>query len=172
MFRALPYTLLLIALALLQVFIFDRALLFSTMLPVVYITFIILLPMQSTQLEMIFWGVAVGVLFDLLMGMVGVNTIATLFVSYVRGSILTRTVGQEIVALGVAPTPRAISDRRFIRYSAAMVLLHSAILFLVEALSLESPIFLLSRIILSSAVTLLVVRLIAGRFEQLISRNI
>ncbi len=169
--RTTSYFLLLVVVALLQTFLFDRLLLFAEVLPVVYITFVVLLPMRCTQMDMLLLGVAVGVLFDLLMGMMGVNSIATIFICYIRRYIINLTLGKDLVVLGDVPTPNTVGRERFLRYIVVMVLVHSAVVFSVEYFNFGAIMFLARRIILSSIVTVPFVWIVSNRFDQLLSRK-
>ncbi len=171
MFRKAPYFLLLLALLLLQLFVFDKLLISLLIAPTVYITFILLLPMQSSQLTMLLWGGAIGLLFDLVTGMSGVNSIATIFVSYIRIWLLNITVGKDMIQLGVAPLPHTIGINKFLSYMSLVVLLHCAVLFTVEFLRLDQMEFLLRRILYSGAISALFVWLIAAQFENMLSRR-
>lgn len=171
MFRLLPYTLLYLVVVALQISVFDRLLISTAVAPLIYTAFIALLPMQTSQFKMLMWGLFIGASFDLFMGTPGLNTIATLFVSYTRHRMLTYTIGQDLINLGGIPTPLRVSARRFIPYVALLVCTHSTIFFVLEFLNFHAIWFLLCRIIFSSAITLLFVWLIAGRFEQILMRK-
>lgn len=171
MFRSIPYALLFVVLFLMQLFIFDRLLISTAILPMAYVAFIILLPMQTSAGVMLLWGALIGAIFDVTMGMPGVNSIATIFLCYVRGSLLQWTVGRELIMLGGAPTVARVGSRRYFRYMILAVLIHSIILFSVEYMNLMEWRFLLRRIIYSSAVTILFVWIITRRFEQILMRR-
>ncbi len=171
MFRSIPYTLLFIVVLLLQVFIFDRLLISTAILPMIYVTFIILLPIQTSPAVMLLWGALVGSIFDVVMGMPGINSIATIFLCYVRSSLLIWVVGKEMILLGGVPTSARIGWRRFIRYISLAVLIHSTVLFSIEYMNLMEYRFLFRRIIYSSAFTIIFVWIISARFEQLLKHR-
>ncbi len=171
MFRKKPYTLLLLTLLVLQLFLFDKLLISMLLAPIVYVVFILVLPMQSSQLTMLLWGTSVGLMIDLATGMSGVNTFATLFVSYVRIWLLEVTVGLDMVQLGVAPLPRVVGRVKFLTYATIAVYIHCALLFVVESMRFDQLDFLLRRWLCSGAVSVLFVWLIAAQFENLMSRR-
>ncbi len=172
MFRKLPYFVLFIVVLLLQIFIFDRLLISTALLPMVYVVFILLLPIHTPPAVMLLWGVAVGAVFDISMGMSGINSIATIFLCYVRGWLLNWTIGRDIVTMSGAPSSYKVGWGKFFRYLLCGVLIHSVVLFSVEYLNLRDWGFLLRRILYSSAFTVVFVSIIAQRFEQLLKRNI
>ncbi len=171
MFRKLPYTILLIVLLFLQLFVFDKLLISTFIAPMIYIAFIILLPMRSNQLTMLMWGTAIGVLFDLVTGMSGINSISTIFVSYLRIWILSLALGKDMVLLGISPLPRAVGVGKFARYAFIMVYLHSALLFTVEMLRFDNLSFLFQRILYSGAVSFIFVWVVAAQFENMLSKR-
>lgn len=171
MFRPLPYALLFVVVLLLQTFIFDRLLISTALLPMVYIAFIILLPIHTPPAVMLMWGALVGVVFDFTMAMPGINSIATIFLCYVRWSVLNWSIERDIMLLSGAPASEKIGEWRFFRYIFVAVLIHSTILFSVEYMNLMEWDFLLRRIIYSTLFTTIFVWIIAKRFAQLVRRK-
>ncbi len=132
----MKYILLLLATTVIQALIFNNMTLGLSLLPLVYIVFIILLPIQTAQIEMLFWGVALGVALDLAMGTAGLNTIATVAASYFRVYILDALLTDDMLTIGGVPTSWRIGALRLIRYCVVMMVLHSAIFFLFESLNI------------------------------------
>lgn len=172
MYRISLYTLLLLVVMLLQIFIFDRLTLSVAISPIIYITFLVLLPIQTSQLEMLFWSVVLGVVADFCMGMPGVNTIATLFVGYTRIYMMNHILGKELVALGGVPDVKKIGQIKYLSYIAAMTFTLSLIFFGVESLHLISWQFTLQRALVSGAVSLLFVWLLSYLFGSLLTRKV
>ncbi len=153
--RTTATILLMILAALMQSFLFENLTFGISLLPLVYIVFIILLPMQKRQLEMIMWGLALGVTVDLMTGMAGLNTIATLAVSYLRIYILNLFMGQDIMITGGVPTRWKVGALRLTRYIVTMVALHSFIYFAFESMNPLMWQSLLTHYLLSVVVALL-----------------
>lgn len=162
--RTILYSLLFLAVILLQIFILDRLTFGVSIAPMAYVAFIILLPMQSTQLQMVLLGFALGVTLDLGSGMAGVNTIATLPVAYFRFNILGWIMGKDIMEMGGIPTVEQTSWWRMVRYVALMTSIHSLLYYLLESLSLLSWHFHLTRFGLSFALAFAFVSLIVFMF--------
>ncbi len=159
--RVTLYTLLIAATAIIQALIFDNMTLGLSLLPLVYISFIILLPIQTSQFEMICWGTLLGVAVDFTMGTAGLNTIATLAVSYARLYILNAYLTDDMITIGGVPTSWRIGALRLIRYCATMQLLHSAIFFTAESMNLLAWRTTLFQFAFSSAVALPFIWLVA-----------
>lgn len=172
MYRISLYSLILIVVLLLQIFIFDRLTLSVAVAPLVYTTFLVLLPMQTSQLEMIFWSFALGIAADFCMGLAGINTIATLFIGYTRIYQMNNIIGKELVALGGVPTVDKLGQMRYLLYLATMVMIHTFIFFAVESLNITSWQFALQRLMASSIVSLIFVWLLSHFFGSLLTRKV
>lgn len=170
MFRPIPYLTLFLIVVLSQIFIFDSMLLSTFVVPLVYISFIILLPMQTNQFIMLMWGVALGVVMDVATGMPGVNSIPTILIAFIRIHILSMIVGRDVSLNGV-PSQNLLGIRRFGYYLSTMVIVHCAVLLTIEFANFSEVEFLLHRILFSSIISITFVWLIAGRFNQTLSRK-
>ena len=154
MYRTLEYTILFVVMALLQVFLFSRIGVSVYIHPLAYVAFIILLPMEIAPLLLLTLGLLMGVTMDVFMGTAGIKTIATLFC---RPTLLNLLAGKDEVKDGGIPNVNRLGIKKFIKYASFMVLLHSTVFFIFETLSLHFFYLTLLRILLSSAVTLLLV---------------
>lgn len=133
--RVVLYTTLIVATAIIQALIFSNMTLGLSLLPLVYISFIILLPIQTSQFEMICWSTALGVAVDMAMGTAGLNTIATVAVGYIRGYILNIYLSNDMLSIGGVPTAWRIGALRLIRYIVTMMVIHSLIFFTAESMN-------------------------------------
>ena len=78
MYRTVPYIVLFLILALLQIFLFDNLSISIYLCPLVYIGFIVLLPIDAPPVAVLFLALSMSVAMDWAMGAAGINTIATL----------------------------------------------------------------------------------------------
>ncbi len=111
MYRTLQYALLFLVAALLQIFLFNNLSLSVYLNPLVYVVFIALLPMETTPIRMLLAGLAMGLAMDWTMGAAGVNTIATVFVAFVRIHLLNFVCGKENVHDGGVPSARRLGGK-------------------------------------------------------------
>ena len=95
MYRLLEYGILFFVMVILQVFLFSRIGISIYVNPLVYIAFLILLPMEIAGALLLVLGMVLGMTVDFFMGTAGINTIATLFASFCRPSVLTLLVGKD-----------------------------------------------------------------------------
>ena len=157
MHRFMEYTLLFVVLVLLQVLLFNNLGISLYVNPLVYVSFVILLPADIRGAWLLLLALLMGVVVDMFSGTPGINTIATLLVAFCRPGLLLLLVGSDDVKeLGV-PDANHMGTGRFLKYASLLVVLHAAVFFMLEALSWRYFGFTLLRIVLSSLATILFV---------------
>jgi rod shape-determining protein MreD len=164
MHRAGYYILLFAIVALLQTFFFNHLTLWSCFAPMVYITFVMMLPLNTPSILTLLSGLAMGVTMDLTMGTAGLNTISTLAVAYLRRPILDLILGSEIVRDGGIPTLLRMGQRQFVQYLIIVVVLHSVIFFGMEVFTTAYLWYQLLRLVVSASASILFVWLIMMLF--------
>lgn len=164
MYRTLPYLLLFIVVILFQVFFFDNLSISIYLNPLVYIAFILLLPLDILPVVLLLAGFVTGVVMDYLMGAAGVNTIATLFIAFVRPTVLNILYNRDDIKDGGVPSAERLGNNVFWSYLAIMVVTHHLIFFSLETLSWTHIARILLCTAFSSAVSILFVWLIARLF--------
>ena len=157
MHKLFEYTVFFVALLLLQIFLFNNLNLSVFVHPLVYVAFIVLLPMETRPLAMLMLGLVMGVAVDLMSGGAGLNTIATLLAAFTRRRILLLMVGKEIVEQGGIPCSNVLGTGRFLRYAVMVVLVQCIALFTFEALNFSYFHYTLLKIALSSVLTLMLI---------------
>ncbi len=165
MFRILPYIALFLAAVLSQIFIFDGLSTSVLLAPLVYVVFILLLPIETPQILMLSLGVAMGLIMDATMGTAGLNSISTIFIAYFRAPILRSIIGGKRLSDRGVPSHILLGNSGYMRYLIIMILIHHTIFFLFEALTFAHILYMLIRLVFSSSVTLLFVWLIARLFS-------
>ncbi len=164
MFRTLPYIALLLTAIVSQLFIFDSLSTSVLVAPLVYVIFVVLLPVELSQIKMLGLGVMLGVIMDATMGTQGLNSIATIAIAFLRNPLLRTMVGKERITERGVPSEAMLGRGDFLQYVAIIVALHHFIFFLFEALSLSHLLFLALRFVVSSAISILFVWLISRLF--------
>lgn len=153
MHRILEYTIFFTALLLLQVFLFNNLNLSVFINPLVYVAFIVLLPMETRAVVMLLLGLVMGVSVDLMMGTAGLNTLATLFTAFTRRPVMMLMIGKETVGEGGIPGSGVLGTGKFLRYSTVVVLIQCIVLFTFETLNFSYFHYTLLKISLSAALT-------------------
>lgn len=164
MYRTFPYLLLFAAVELFQIFLFDNLSISVLLNPLVYVAFVILLPLDTPPVVLLGAGLLSGGVTDAAMGAAGLNTAATLPVAVLRPAILGLLHGRDDAREAGVPSPVRLGRRVFVNYLVVMVLLHHTLFFSLEALSWAHAGHTLARIILSGAVSLGFIWLIARIF--------
>lgn len=172
MHRTAPYMLLFVVLALLQIFLFNNLAISSYFSPLVYLVFLVLLPLETSGIAMLLLGLATGMVMDHTMGTAGINTFATLFVAFFRRNLITLLSNREDLRDEGIPSPERMGVQLFWSYAVAMVLLHHAIFFIMESLSWMHLGRTLLRILLSSGGTLFVLYLTERLFTPNLSTRL
>ncbi len=157
MHKFLEYAVLFVTMVLLQVFLFSRIGISMYVHPLVYIAFILLLPMEISGGWLLMLAALLGVSVDFFMGTAGINTIAILFVAFCRPTALLLLVGKDEVKDGGVPNVNRLGLKKFLRYAGVLIFLHSVLFFMLETLSWRFFYVTLLRIVLSAGVTLLLV---------------
>ncbi len=165
MYRILSYVGLLVVTVLLQVFLFDNLAISIYLNPLVYIAFIALLPFDTPPVALLGAGLALGVIMDYAMGAAGINTIATLLIAFLRPTLINLLYGHDNAREGGIPSAARMGNRTFVHYLLLLTLLHHAVFFLLEALSWSRLPLTVLRILLSTALSTLLVWIIARIFN-------
>lgn len=149
MMRFLEYFATFSLLVILQEFVFDNINLGGLVTPYVYIMFIIMLPMNISGWFLLLLGFGTGAMVDFMSGTAGVQTIVATWLAFVRPTVVNMFLGKDMAYEGGIPTAGRVSNARFIRYIAVMVVLFNIPFFILEELSTNVLIVAL-RIVLSS----------------------
>lgn len=166
MYKSLPYMLLFVATALLQIFLFDRLTISVWLSPLVYIAPVVLLPIETAPVVVLLTGFVTGATADWGMGVPGINTAATLFIAFVRHAALNLLCGKEGGHDSGVPSSTTLGDRLFFRYLLLMTAMHHAIFFVLEALSWAQLPQTLLRFVVSLAVSMLFLWIIMRLFTS------
>lgn len=157
MHKILEYTLLFFVLVILQVFLFSRIGISIYVHPLVYVAFLLLLPMEIPGALLLGLAFLLGITLDFFMGTAGINTVASLFTAFCRPGSLLLLVGKDEVKDGGVPNVNRLGAKKYWRYVGVLVSLHCVVYFLLETLSWQFFYLTLLRIFLSSLVTLILV---------------
>ena len=152
-----------------QVFVLNNLSASPLVAPMVYIVLIVLLPIEFSLWKMLCIGLAWGVLMDLTMGTMGLNTLVTLPIAFFRRPILFAFTGlSEMSKEEGVPTVKRLGGR-FHHYAIAIIVLHSVLFYLAEWLSFDNIGTLVLRIICSTLISLLLDYIIITLFMKRLS---
>lgn len=168
--KIIEYALLFVVLVLLQIFLFSNLELSVYLNPLIYIAFIILLPIETIPVLVLGLGLLTGVVMDVATGAAGLNTLATLPVAFLRGGLLRLTCSKDSVTDGGVPSVYRLGVLGFVRYVVAAVVLHSLVYFTMESATFDYFHLTLLRVVVSGAVTVAVVYFTSKIFNSQVAR--
>lgn len=154
-----------------QAVILNHLLLFGYLTPIIYLYPLLKLPFQAPRWMVMLLGALIGFLMDLLMNTPGLNLASCTLVAYLRTPLLRSLADEEIMEdeeyLHAKPSFHTLSITKHLGYILLLLLLHTSLLFLVEAFSVQLYSHLLPHIIGSTLITfgLFII------FELLLSRR-
>ncbi len=140
-----------VALVLLQIFLLDNISLSVFFHPMIYIAFVIMMPLDYKPLSVLLLSALMGLIIDMLTGMNGLNVIATTAVGFMRPLMLRLAVGHAMGADDSVPQLHRLSPKHLAWYIVLMTTLHSAIFFMLESLSLSNLPYTLLRLVVSAS---------------------
>jgi hypothetical protein len=125
-----------VAVVVLQLFVFDSVRVSVYFSPLAYIAFVALLPLNMKPVAVVLLGFATGIAVDFFEGMGGAHTAATLVTAYTRRWMLIVTMGRETVEeeLGM-PSAKLVGRKKFWRYAALLAGVHCLLYFSLETLT-------------------------------------
>ena len=169
--KSLLYIAAFIALVLLQIFLIDNIALSIYFHPLVYVAFVIMLPLDMKHVWVLLCSTLMGLTIDALTGMAGVNVIATAAVGFLRPALLNTAVGHSTAADDTIPALHRLSTKHLVWYIVMVVVLHSVIYFFMESLSLSNALHTLLRLAVSDIVAIALIWYIIKLFtEKIITR--
>ncbi len=143
--------LLFVLLILTQVLLLNRISLFGIATPVLYIYFLLKLPMGRSPYYVIISGFLLGLIIDIFLNTPGMNATATTIIATFRKPILLLFYGRDIHDEYV-PSIHADASP-FIRYTIFIVLIHISLLFFIESFTLFNLMNTLIRIAVSFVIS-------------------
>ena len=153
--KKLTYAGAFLTLVLLQIFLIDNISLSVYFHPLIYVAFIILLPLDTKQVWMVLLSALLGFTIDVMTGMGGLNVIATTATGFLRPYIVKMATGHAFVTDASETSLHRIPEKNFRWYIIAMVGLHSLLYFFLESLSMLHILHTLLRLVVSDIAAVL-----------------
>jgi len=118
---------------LLQVMLFKSLVLFNTAFCFLYVAFILLLPIETSTLSLMFIGFALGFTVDIFYDSLGLHAFTMVLIAYLRNYWLSVISPQGGYDTGTGPTLAVNGVQWFMVYTVPMIFLHHFVLFFLEA---------------------------------------
>ncbi|MHB9054913.1 MAG: rod shape-determining protein MreD [Paludibacteraceae bacterium] len=145
-----------IILVLVQVFVLDNIQFLGYVSPMIYVLFILSLPIRFPKGAILILAFILGIVIDIFNNTMGIHTFATVFVAFLRPALIKMSVSIEEMANPV-PSFRTFGVGNYIKYVIFVVLIHHTVLFLIESFSFLHLSLLIPKILVSSVVSILII---------------
>lgn len=155
-----------VALVLLQVLVVNHIRLGGYVHPYVYMIFILLLPINIPNWQLLLLGFGLGLSIDMFTGTPGLHAGATTLMSFCRPAILRLVSGHQKLENVVEPNLSQLGGVWFLRYTFTMVLVHHFALFFLESFSFHLILQVLLRIVISVPVSVFLIMMILYLFQR------
>lgn len=169
--RNLTYVGIFLTLVLLQVFLFDNIALSVYFHPLIYIAFIIILPLDMRPVWVLLLSALLGLTVDMATGQAGLNVMSTTAVGFMRTAIVGLICGRSMGFDDTIPSLHRFTTKNLVGYVVAMVVVHSAIYFFMESLSMMHILHTLLRLLISDIVAVFVVWYIVRLIIERVLKN-
>lgn len=155
-----------VALVLLQVLVINHIRLGGYVHPYVYLIFIMLLPFNTPQWQLLLLGFVLGLTIDLFTGTLGLHAGATTLMAFCRPSIIKLVSGNQKYENVQEPNLGQLGGAWFFRYAICMVLVHHLSLFVLESFSFRLMGQVLLRLLLSAPVSIFLIMMVLFIFKS------
>lgn len=145
-----------VLLALLQVLLFNKIHIMGYATPILYIYFIIKLPIDLNRNWVLLLSALMGLTIDSFSYTLGLHTLACVLTGFARFYFLNLFTPRDLFE-SVAPSFFTFGKGLFMRYASMLSLFHLVVLYLTESLSLFDPMQLIYRIAGSFLLTIILI---------------
>ena len=149
-----------IFLVLIQVSIFNNIQLSGYINPYIYVVFILMLPFETPKWLLLLSSFLLGLCIDFFTHTIGVHTAACTFMAFCRPGIISYLSSGKDIEPGMKPSIYDLGFRWFLSYSIILIFLHHLLLFYLEVFRFNEILLTLTRVIISTFVTLILVIII------------
>lgn len=153
----LNFALLFVVLVLAQVVVFNHLYLFNVALPLVFIYFIIRLPVTMNLNWVLTVSFLLGLTVDIFSDTQGMNALACTIFATLKKPILRLYFPREEDLNDPEPSIKSLGLGIYVKYLITMSLVYCTLYFVIESFSFFNPVRLLLRIVCSSALTFLLI---------------
>ena len=140
-----------------QIVLLNNIQLWGLFTPFLYILFILLLPVNTPKWLIIILAFITGIIVDIFDNTIGIHTFSLVFIGFLRPFLLRIWAPHDGFDIHKELLPHEYGYMWFLKYSFLMVAIHQLILFTMEAFSFENMNIVLSRWIVNTIFTELVI---------------
>lgn len=126
-----------IGLLFLQVLVIDNIRLGYYIHPHIYVLFVLLLPFNIPNWQLLISGFLMGFAVDLFNGTPGLNAAATVCMAFIRPMVINGMMRRKDISENDEPSLNSMGISRFIVYLLLLILVQNFVLFMLEAFSFK-----------------------------------
>ena len=149
-----------VLLILLQVLVLNNINLGGYLNPYVYVMFILLLPFETPKWLLLLSAFVLGFTVDIFTASMGMHAAAATFMAFLRPSVSRIIHSRKEYEPGIKPGINDLGIRWFFSYTLILVFAHNLVLFFVEVFRFEEFFSTMSRVILSTLLSTLLIIII------------
>lgn len=132
--------------------------------PYLYVMFILLLPFDISRPQSLIIAFLLGYSVDLFAGTPGMHAFASVFAAFSRPFLISSLSKRDDDDIETRPTIRSMGIRWILYYSSILVLIHHSVYFFIESFRITEFFQTLSRSLLSSLLTVVMILLVQFLF--------
>ena len=148
-----------IALFLFQVLILNNIQLNGYINPYLYVLFILMLPFQIPRWLLLISAFFMGLSIDMFTHTPGLHAAASTFMAFSRPALINMLSSNKEIEPGSNPDIRVFGFAWFMAYASILVFLHHLVLFYLEVFRFSDFFMTMSRVLISSVVTIVLILL-------------
>lgn len=149
-----------ILIALFQVFVLNQIHLFGLINPLIYIWFIILLPINTKNWVVLISSFAIGLAIDVFEGQMGFHSLVTVFMGFIRPIFISIFFNNKETDELTRPSISQMGIARFVPFIFIFIFIHHFLYFTLEIFTFSEFFMTLLRILLSSITTSILIVLL------------
>ena len=146
-FRYIMHFLLLV---LLQLFVFNNVYLLQLIHPLIYVYFILFLPLSLNKNLLLLFAFGLGFIIDIFSNSYGMHTASSLLIAFLRTFYLNYLLAEEPNESHITPNIGNMGLRYFLFYILFFVFIHHFCLHIIQAYGFRDILFTLLKIILNT----------------------
>ncbi len=155
--KVLKYILWFVGLLFLQVVVLSNMGLSKWVFPFGYLFFFLYIEKGTLKWVLLLLGFLMGFFVDMFLNTHGLHTFSTVLIAFIRPYILAGLAPRDSASENILPTFRNMGLKKYLIYAGILVLIHHLFVFYMDEFSIDSFLFTLLQVILSSISTLFVV---------------
>ncbi len=151
-----------IALTLCQVVVFNHICLFSVAVPLVFIYFIVKLPVTLGVSWVMTLSFILGLTVDIMSNTQGMNSLACTILAVTRLPVLHLYMPRQDTLSNPEPSIRTLGPAIFMKYAITLTAIYCTLFFIIEAFAFFNPVHMILKIASSTLLTFIVIMAIDG----------